>query len=65
MYSTVADILRVIMRTITIQSGEQANQVIDNALGMASYTLWYLVNHTMNTFLLSNKSIQIIHTRVD
>ena len=44
-----ADILRVIVRTITIQAGEQANQVIDNVLAMASYTLHCLVNHTMNT----------------
>ena len=49
MHSTVADILRVIMRTTTIKSGEQANQVIDNALATASYALRCSVNHTMNT----------------
>ena len=38
-HSTVADILRVILRTTTIQTGEQVTQVIDNALAMASYAL--------------------------
>ena len=45
----VADILRMIMRTTTIKSGEQANQVIDNALATTSYALHCSVNHTMNT----------------
>ena len=49
MHSTVADILRVIMRTTKIKSGEQANQIIDNSLATASYALRYSVNHTMNT----------------
>ena len=47
----VADILRVIMRKTTIQSGEQTNQMIDNALATASHALCCSLNHTMNTFL--------------
>ena len=47
MHLTVADILKVIMRTTKIESGKQAAQVIDNTLATTQYTLCCSVNHTM------------------
>jgi len=45
----VADIFGVIMRTMKIASGEQANQGIDDALATCQHTLRCAVNHTMKT----------------
>ena len=47
MNQTVADPLRVIMRTTKIESREQATQVIGNILTTAQHTLCCMVNHTM------------------
>lgn len=45
----VADILCVIIQTIKIASGEQVDQVMDDALATYQHTLCCAVNHTMKT----------------
>ena len=51
MHQSVADILRVIMRTTKIETGAgaQAGQVMDNALATCQHALRCAVNHTMLT----------------
>lgn len=48
-HQSVADILRVIMRTTKIASRKEANQVMDDALTTYQHTLQCAVNHTMKT----------------
>ena len=47
MHQSVADILRVIMQTTKIVSGEQANQVMDDVLATCQHALCCAVIHTM------------------
>lgn len=52
MYHLVADILRVIMRTMKKVSGKQANQVMDDALVTCQHALCCVVNHTIKTSII-------------
>lgn len=49
MHQTVANVLRLIVRTTTITAVQQAEQVIDNALATAMHATKCSVNHTMRT----------------
>ena len=49
MHQTVANVLRIIMRTTTISTFAQAEQIMDNALATVMHATRCSVNHTMKT----------------
>ena len=47
MHQTVANVLRIYMQTTTIETYENAKQVMNNTLATAMHATRFAVNHTM------------------